>query len=125
MQERAMISRRLACLLLALAPLRGVGLSASAWKADLDYLAQELPKRNKNLFSKLPREEFEREVARIAEALPDMPDVEVRIALVRLVASAANAHTRIDGARGKTSYPIRFRQFADGLYVTAAKPEFA
>ena len=49
-------------------------LRASAWKADLDFLAQQLPKLHKNLF----------------ESLPELPDMEVRTKLPRVATTAAN-----------------------------------
>ena len=93
---------------------------ASAWKADLDFLAQQLPKLHKNLFFKLPRKDFEAQVRRISESLPELPDVEVRTELARLAASVANGHTWIEAFRGSAVYPIRFRQFPEGFYAVAA-----
>jgi len=113
----------LGCSLLAAASSRAAELSAQAWKEDLDFLARELPARHKNLFYKLPRKDFEDQVARLSDALPGMADVDVRAALTRLVASARNAHTAISAFSDSAQYPILFRCFEKDYYVVAAMPE--
>src|SRR6185369_14786788 len=65
------------------------------WRADLRFLADELPKRHKNLFFKITREQFTREIAKIADAVPKLSDSEIRLALWRLATMIGDAHTRI------------------------------
>ncbi|MGH9767564.1 MAG: S41 family peptidase [Blastocatellia bacterium] len=93
------------------------------WREDLKYLAGELPKRHKNLFFKITREQFDREIARIAEAVPKLSDPEIRLALWRLAAMIGDPHTRIQYGREKT-YPIVIYQFSDGAFVAAATEEY-
>jgi hypothetical protein len=40
------------------------------WRADLRYLAEELPMRHKNLFASMTREQFEQAVNRLDERIP-------------------------------------------------------
>ena len=111
-------------LLLACVSAFGQDLSPQAWKEDLDFLVRELPARHKNLYYKLKKEEFEAQAAKIAADLPRMSEPEIRVALVRLVASAGNAHTSI-GALGSTPwYPLEFYRFPDGYYVVRSAPEY-
>jgi len=93
------------------------------WREDLKYLSDELPKRHKNLFFKITREQFHREVARIAESVSKLSDAEIKLALWRLTAMIGDAHTRIQYDREKT-YPIRLSQFSDGVFVSAAVEEY-
>jgi len=93
------------------------------WREDLKYLAEELPKRHKNLFFKITREQFYREVARIAGSVPKLSDAEIRLALWRLTAMIGDAHTRIQYGREKI-YPILLYQFSDGVFVAAATEEY-
>ena len=41
-------------------------LTKEQWRQDLQYFAKELPKRHKNAFHNVTREEFERMVAELA-----------------------------------------------------------
>jgi hypothetical protein len=110
-------------LILACAPAFTQPLSPAAWKEDLDVLARELPARHKNLFYTLTRDQFARDVARIAEGIPRWTEPEIRVALARLVASAGNAHTSINALTGAPAYPLRFDEFPEGIYVIAAAAE--
>ncbi len=93
------------------------------WRQDLSYLYTELPKRHKNLFFKITGARFDREVARIIEAVPKLSDSEIRLELRRLTAMIGDPHTRIQYVREKT-YPITFYQFSDGVFGAAAAEEY-
>jgi peptidase S41-like protein len=93
------------------------------WRADLQYLFVELPKRHKNLFFKITRQKFDREMAGIIESVPKLSDPEIIFALRRLTAMIGDPHTRISFNVYK-SYPITLYQFSDGAFVTAAAPEY-
>lgn len=93
------------------------------WRADLQFLATELPQRHKELFFKLKREEFEREVTTLDQAIPQMSDEEIRTALIRLVARVGDGHTAV-GWSYTQRYPINLYQFGNDLYVTSATTEY-
>lgn len=93
------------------------------WREDVKLLADELPKRHPNLFFKLKRADFDREVAKLQETIPRLSDEEIKTALIRLVALVGDAHTSIGWAMQRF-YPISFYQFGDDLYVTAAADEY-
>jgi hypothetical protein len=92
------------------------------WRADLKFLADELPRRHKNLFFKITREQFNREIAKIADAVPKLSDSEIRLALWRLATMIGDAHTRIYYNREKV-FPIALYQFSDGVFVAATTEE--
>ncbi|HEY6403107.1 MAG TPA: hypothetical protein VI479_16935, partial [Blastocatellia bacterium] len=93
------------------------------WRADLQYLFVELSKRHKNLFFKITRQKFDREMAGIIESVPKLSDPEIIFALRRLTAMIGDPHTRISFNVYK-SYPIALYQFSDGVFVTATAPEY-
>jgi hypothetical protein len=111
-------------LLLTCASAFGQNLTPEAWKEDLDFLVRELPARHKNLFYRLKKEDFTAQAARIAADLPRMSEPEIRIAFVRLVSSAGNAHTSIGALSGTPWYPLEFYPFGDGYYVVRAASEY-
>jgi peptidase S41-like protein len=93
------------------------------WRGDLMFLFAELPKRHKNLYFKITRERFDREIAGIIESVPKVSDSEIKLALRRLTAMIGDPHTRISFNVEKT-YPITLYQFSDGLFVTATTGEY-
>ena len=108
----------------ALAMCAAGGLSAAEltfeqWRADLDYLGRELPRRHRNLFHTLSRAEFERRLKELSSAVPKLSDLEVRAGIARLVAAAADGHTGAELAAERV-FDFSFLEFADGLYVIGA-----
>ncbi len=93
------------------------------WREDLKYLAEELPRRHKNLFFKITRDQFDREIAKISQSVPKLSDSEIKLALWRLAATIGDAHTRIQYGKEKT-YPFTLYQFSDGVFVAATVDEY-
>jgi len=95
------------------------------WREDLRYLAQELPKRHKDLFHAMTREQFEVAVKTLDERIPTLSQEQIIVELQRIVAMIRDGHTRIQdfpfGPKiGFHSYPIYLYQYKDGLFVQAA-----
>lgn len=101
----------------------GADQTPEQWRDDVRFLAQELPKRHANAFHSLPRSEFERRVAELLHAAETATDLQMRAAIVRLMAAIGDTET---GAwlGGDSSLPLRFWHFPEGLYCTAAPREF-
>jgi hypothetical protein len=93
------------------------------WREDLKYLSIELPKRHKNLFFKITRQEFNREMNGIILGVPKMSDAEIKLALRRLMAMIGDPHTRIPSDAEKT-FPVVLYQFSDGVFVAAATESY-
>jgi hypothetical protein len=93
------------------------------WRGDLQYLFTELPKRHKNLFFKITRRQFDREIAEIIDSVPKRSDPEIKFALRRLTAMIGDPHTRISFNPDRT-YPFTLYQFSDGVFVIAAAEEY-
>ena len=101
-------------------------IDAAGWKQDLRYLRTELPKRHENLFHTLPKAEFESDLATLEQRLPTMSDVEVRFALLRLVAKVGDVHTGVAMvADDLHRFPLGFYAFSDGIFVLSSTPAYA
>jgi hypothetical protein len=97
------------------------------WQDDLSYLAHELPKLHKNVFFKISKTDFQREVEQLKQNIPTMNDDEIILGLARIVASIGDAHTQIalhQKATGFTRYPFKFYWFPSGIYVTDTTAEY-
>jgi hypothetical protein len=95
-------------------------ISADAWRADLRYLANELPRRHINAFHTTSRERFADEVAKLDAAIPRLTNDETVVGLMRTVALIGDGHTHLDLPPSFPRYPIELHWFGDELRVVAA-----
>jgi hypothetical protein len=95
------------------------------WRGDLRYVATNLPAQQLDFFGLMPKEKFERDMVALATGVPQLSDSEIKLQLMRIVASLGVAHTMV-GAGGLASqiYPIRTQWFSDGLAVIYTGPEY-
>jgi hypothetical protein len=96
----------------------------SRWREDLRYLARELPRRHKNLFHTMRREQFDSALAVLDRKLPGLARHQVIVELARIVALAGDGHTNVAPTRdpkiGFRAYPLKLYFFKDGLFVRSA-----
>src|SRR5262245_2086674 len=99
------------------------------WRADLRYIAEELPRRHKNLFAAMTREQFEQAVKRLDEGIPSLNPQQIFVEMLRIVAQVKDGHTRITkrdpNGFAFRRYPLRLFLYRDGLFVQEAAPELA
>ena len=102
-------------------------LTAAQWQADVRFLGDELPRRHRNAFHRMKREDFESAVNKLYSAVPTMSDDEIVVELMKLVAMIKDGHTNLIPMQYFQSgaYPLRFYSFADGVYVEKAAPAYA
>jgi hypothetical protein len=101
---------------------------AQKWRVDLHYLSVEMPKRHKNLFHSMTREQFDAEVSRLNEHIPSLTRNQILVELARIVAMVGDGHTSlfpfINPTLGLHRYPVKFYLFKEGLYVQGAAPAY-
>ena len=95
-------------------------ITPDAWRADLRYLAAELPSRHVNAFHTITREVFADQVARLDAAIPSLNGDEVVVGLMRTVALVGDGHTHLDLPPSFPRYPIELHWFGEELRVVAA-----
>ncbi len=103
---------------------------AEKWREDLRVMAQEMPKRHKNLFHTMTREQFNEAVKNLDERIPSLARHQIIVELARIVAMVRDGHTGVQGffygsKVGFRYYPINLYLFKDGLFVYAADPQYA
>lgn len=99
-------------------------ITSDAWRADLRYLARELPSRHANAFHTVSRETFADEVARLDAAIPRIHGDEVLVGLMRIVALIGDGHTHSDLPPTYLRYPLELQWFGDELRVIAAQAPY-
>ena len=96
----------LLCATLLSLPTMTPRMTADQWRADIDYLARELPKRHKNAFHHITREQFAEKVAALRAKASAHPN-EMLIGLMQLTASIGDGHTRVNLGPGLAhGFPI-------------------
>jgi len=99
-------------------------LTTAQWREDLRYFARELPKRHKNLFHSMTREEFDRSVASLDSAIPSLESHQIVIRMKQIAAKVGDGHTGLRLPDYYKLYPIFFFWFGTDLRVIAAMPEY-
>jgi hypothetical protein len=102
---------------------------AKRWRDDLRYMAEEMPKRHRDLFHSVTREQFEEAVRRLDERIPTLARHQIIVEMAKIVAMAGDGHTNIYPTRdpkvGFQSLPVKLYLFGDGLFIRAARREHA
>jgi len=70
-------------------------MTAERWREDLDFLARELPKRHKNAFHTVTKEQFTAEVTALREKAGEAGDDAMLVGLMRLTAMVGDGHTNV------------------------------
>jgi hypothetical protein len=92
------------------------------WRADLEIVRTELPKRHINAFHALSHAEFDREMRALeAQAARDNPDARF-VGLMRVMNQIGDGHTSATAPTDRAYFPIEIRRFADELRVSRAAP---
>lgn len=113
----------------AAAPAQG-GLTATEWREDLRFLAENLPKTHKNLFHTMTRDEFDGAVKALDADIPNLDGYAIYIRLIQLCARSQDGHSRlVRGAPravpGSLFLPVGFVRQADVIHVQGAAPSYA
>jgi tetratricopeptide (TPR) repeat protein len=99
------------------------------WRFDVDLLAREIKRTHYAPFRKVSREEFDQEVRKLRDSIPQLSDNQIEVSLRKLLRKAGDGHTCLEiphrpgGPRIRV--PVALYLFAEGLFVTDADPRFA
>ncbi len=99
-------------------------LTAEQWRADVAFLASELPHRHKNAFHQISKAEFERRVKELDAAIPRMSESEIRAGIAQLVAAVGDGHTQAGFASDRL-LDLSFQDFPEGLFIVGAPKDHA
>jgi hypothetical protein len=70
-------------------------MTAEKWRGDIDSLARELPRRHKNAFHSVTREQFAAGIASLRAKAGQVHDDEIIVGLMQITAMVGDGHTRI------------------------------
>src|ERR1051325_1536801 len=99
-------------------------LSKDAWREDLRFLANELPRRHANAFHLINRAQFEDAVAELNNQIPSLQNSDIVMGLSRIVAMIGDGHTHLRWGGLYRSVPLQLFWFGNELRVTATAPRY-
>ena len=101
-------------------------LEAQEWRADLAYLAKELPAKHPDLFSLVGEKEFREEITRLESRIGELDETRLRAEVARIVALADDGHTYPNIFSLNLDwhlYPLATHLFPEGMYILDAGRE--
>lgn len=105
-------------------------LSSSKWQEDLNFLKETVHKDYSFLFKKTTPELFNKEVAKLHDAIPKMEQHEIIVGLAKIVSLFEYGHTSISLSgwrdRGQFTFgqmPYNLYHFKDGTYIQGTTQE--
>lgn len=121
---RALLSLLLALPLAAASPRSAE--SVREWRDDLAFLRNALITKHPEPFHHLTEAELDRQIATLSAAAPELTDAQIAVRIAAILASLGqgDGHSGVPFPRaGFHFFPLHFREFADGVYLTAAASE--
>ncbi|MBV8726969.1 MAG: hypothetical protein JO233_04225 [Candidatus Eremiobacteraeota bacterium] len=100
-------------------------LTVDQWRADLHYLADQMPRAHKNLFHTMTPEEFHAAVARLDADIPHLNADEITVRLNEIATMPSDSHTGGHGLPPEQCFPLRLRLSSDGIYVESAPLQYS
>ena len=86
------------------------------WEKDIDYLAYNLPKKHKDLFYKVSKDDFTNQIENLKKQIRNMNDDEIKMNIQKIIASIGDGHTSVNVSLPKV-FPLQLYYFKDGIYV--------
>ncbi len=102
---------------------------AKQWAWDLDFMVRRMEQMHWDLYGRVSKEAFNREVQALKADVPGLSDAQVQVRLTKIIAMVGDGHTGVAAAPvGQAEiprYPVHLFLFADGLHVLGAPEEHA
>src|SRR5688572_19984836 len=99
-------------------------LTAEQWRQDLDFFANEITTKHRDLFHFISKAKFNEVVSNLRQRIPSMKDYEVVAGLQHLAALIGDGHTFLDTSGLYARFPLEGFWFGNDLRVTRAAPEY-
>jgi hypothetical protein len=97
-------------------------MTPEAWRADVDALAKELPKKHANAFHAITRETFDAAIAELRADAAKANDDEMIVGLIRIAAMVGDGHTGIALPSTVHRLPVALILIGDDYRIARAAP---
>lgn len=86
---------------------------------DIKFLMKELPRKHKNLFRNITKQEFKDRTSQLIDKIDQLSNAQVFTELNKIIASVGDAHTTINYWDG-FKYPLQFQIIDGNVYIVNA-----
>jgi len=93
------------------------------WAEDLEFLANELPEKHKNLYHNITETEFLAQIDKLKSRIPSIDKNAIFISLMKIIASVGDSHTTL-GYRPQKALPLMLYWFKDGIALLNTTAEY-
>ncbi|MGH2532080.1 MAG: TPR end-of-group domain-containing protein [Thermomicrobiales bacterium] len=94
------------------------------WRVDLRFFAREVKRRAYAPFGQISEERFDRLIAALDEAIPNLTDAQIILELTKILRHLGDGHAYVSPPEDRDdlqrAIPLIFYQFEEGIFVTAA-----
>ena len=90
-------------------------MTAEKWRSDVEYFARELPKRHKNAFHTITREQLAAAMASLGAKASQANDDEMMVGLMRITAMVGDGHTYVRLPSSLQQFPLSV-VYVDGAH---------
>lgn len=96
------------------------------WLEDIDYLQKELPKRHKNIYHTLKKEDFKKEISNLKNRISELEGYEIKYELSKIIANIGDAHTFLDPGftQNEKLYPLITAWYGGELRVIGTHKKY-
>ncbi|NJO25908.1 MAG: hypothetical protein HC867_09350 [Bacteroidia bacterium] len=98
------------------------------WRYDLQFLRDEITRKAFSVVREFTKEDLDKEVKRIYNAIPTLTDMQITVEFVKLLVKVDDGHSMMyvksDNAELKKNIPVEFYWFKEGLYIVQADKRF-
>ncbi|WP_425448864.1 hypothetical protein [Dethiothermospora halolimnae] len=96
------------------------------WLEDIDYLQKELPKKHKNIYHTLKKEDFNKEISDLKNRISELEGYEIKYELSKIIANIGDAHTFLDPGftQNEKLYPLITAWYGGELRVIGTHKKY-
>jgi hypothetical protein len=101
-------------------------MDVEGWKSDVDFVVEKVASIHPRPWYRVPEERFKKFAEELKDDVADLSDEEIAVRLMQLVARVGDGHTTlfpVGLSEFANWFPVRFDQFADGIFITAISSE--
>ena len=98
------------------------------WRSDIDSIAREIASTHPHPWHRITADEFATHVEKLKAEVPTLDEEEIIVRAMQLVALVHDGHTMLRPVNHPAFtlwFPLRFDQFADGIFITAIDKKYA
>lgn len=101
----------------------------TGWKIDIDFMKKRMEQTHYDLFANITKDEWDKMFDNLQNKIDQLDDSHIITELLKITSKVGDGHTtvfpQVIGKMKANVLPVAFHLFEDGLFITAASPEYS